>query len=340
MSSELMPAAPKTGLANPRRQLGGNIQPAAVVLHRTVGSWPGDLSVGTNGGNVGYVSFHFLVGQEAGQWTQFVGPNGEGAGHLMNHAAGANDWSFGIEISGDQGETLTDWQVDRVAEILQWARDEWGIPLNKYAGTEGRVDGWVGVLDHRHVAAPAGMAHSDGLDDDDWNRVAAKAGGAQIVSSPQPTGNAGGGRPMLRQGARGAAVVELQDKLRAHGQDPGVSDGVFGPRTDAAVRAFQAAQAITVDGIVGPETWGRLDGVVSTSRPALGRGPLLQQGATGPDVVRLQQALIAARFDCGPSGADGVFGPRTRQSVINFQSVNGLLVDGIVGPQTWAALGR
>jgi hypothetical protein len=63
---------------------------------------------------------------------------------------------------------------------------------------------------------------------------------------------------MLRQGSRGAAVSALQQQLRAHGFDPGPIDGIFGPRTLAAVRAYQTQQGIAVDGVVGPITNGRL----------------------------------------------------------------------------------
>ncbi|HSP81537.1 MAG TPA: peptidoglycan-binding domain-containing protein, partial [Myxococcaceae bacterium] len=55
----------------------------------------------------------------------------------------------------------------------------------------------------------------------------------------------------------------LQDKLRSAGFNPGVSDGKFGPRTERAVRDFQRAQGLKVDGIAGPRTMGALDGVKS-----------------------------------------------------------------------------
>lgn len=67
-------------------------------------------------------------------------------------------------------------------------------------------------------------------------------------------------RPTLRSGSRGEAVTDLQSRLQRAGHDPGPLDGIFGSRTDAAVRSFQRAQSITVDGIVGPQTWGRLLG--------------------------------------------------------------------------------
>ncbi len=61
--------------------------------------------------------------------------------------------------------------------------------------------------------------------------------------------------PVLQLGSRGRAVVELQTLLTAAGFSPGPIDGIFGPRTRAAVLAFQKSKNITQDGIVGPETW-------------------------------------------------------------------------------------
>jgi GH25 family lysozyme M1 (1,4-beta-N-acetylmuramidase) len=56
----------------------------------------------------------------------------------------------------------------------------------------------------------------------------------------------------------GDDVTDLQTRLAGRGVDPGPIDGVFGPLTDAAVRAFQTAVGIGIDGIVGPVTWGAL----------------------------------------------------------------------------------
>jgi len=63
---------------------------------------------------------------------------------------------------------------------------------------------------------------------------------------------------------------------------------------------------------------------------------VLKQGSQGPDVLLLQQLL--AQHGCDPGGLDGMFGPRTRSAVVLFQKQNGLLVDGIVGPQTASRL--
>lgn len=63
---------------------------------------------------------------------------------------------------------------------------------------------------------------------------------------------------VLRQGDRGSEVTVLQELLTSAGQSPGAADGIFGPRTQEAVFAFQSASGIAVDGIVGRQTWAAL----------------------------------------------------------------------------------
>lgn len=62
-------------------------------------------------------------------------------------------------------------------------------------------------------------------------------------------------RKSLRRGSRGDAVHTLQLMLGHHGFDPGIPDGVFGRKTTRAVKAFQKAKRLTVDGIVGGKTF-------------------------------------------------------------------------------------
>lgn len=82
----------------------------------------------------------------------------------------------------------------------------------------------------------------------------------------------------LSNGGRGNDVRLLQQSLSALGYNPGTADGIFGDRTEAAVRAFQSDRGIGVDGIVGRgETWpGVLDAL--TSR----RDGLIQAAADTP----------------------------------------------------------
>lgn len=63
--------------------------------------------------------------------------------------------------------------------------------------------------------------------------------------------------------------------------------------------------------------------------------PTIREGDEGAAVTEAQQLLNAKGFACD---VDGIFGPRTAQAVVGFQNANGLTADGIVGPNTWAAL--
>ena len=66
--------------------------------------------------------------------------------------------------------------------------------------------------------------------------------------------------PRLVRGSTGAAVSALQKGLKSFDApntptDPGPNDGNFGQRTESAVRAYQTRQSISVDGVVGDQTW-------------------------------------------------------------------------------------
>ena len=73
----------------------------------------------------------------------------------------------------------------------------------------------------------------------------------------------------------------------------------------------------------------------TTTFPVAGR-PVLMLGASGPDVVALQQRLTALGYGTGT--ADGTFGAATQTAIMNFQKAKNLQADGVVGATTWAAL--
>jgi peptidoglycan hydrolase-like protein with peptidoglycan-binding domain len=141
------------------------------------------------------------------------------------------------------------------------------------------------------------------------------------------------------QGQNSGCVTELQNLLNRHGAGVTV-DGDFGGGTLAAVRNFQSATAIAVDGRVGPQTKAKLYST-SSSAPA----PInlyssscpsnLVRGTRNGCVTELQNILN--RYGAGLV-VDGDFGGGTQTAVRNFQSSHGLSVDGEVGPQTKTAL--
>ena len=60
--------------------------------------------------------------------------------------------------------------------------------------------------------------------------------------------------PVVQNGSQGHPIRTLQFLLRAHGHNLTV-DGMFGPATEAAVKAFQTSKGMTPDGTVNPQTW-------------------------------------------------------------------------------------
>ncbi|MFJ9721292.1 peptidoglycan-binding protein [Streptomyces sp. NPDC101209] len=147
------------------------------------------------------------------------------------------------------------------------------------------------------------------------------------------------GTPTVRRGSQGEAVRKLQRLLNDHMPDLHALavDGDFGPVTDARVREYQRRVEITVDGIVGPQTWGMLTGGELAQEAAAGT-PTLRQGSHGPAVRKLQRLLDARVTDLQRLAVDGRFGPVTDGRVREFQRRAAIVVDGIVGPQTWGHL--
>jgi putative chitinase len=74
--------------------------------------------------------------------------------------------------------------------------------------------------------------------------------------------------PVLKEGSTGSDVSSLQARLKELGFNPGTVDGVFGPGTEAALKAFQASEGLVADGIAGPKTIAALQLSVSTAIPS------------------------------------------------------------------------
>ena len=98
-------------------------------------------------------------------------------------------------------------------------------------------------------------------------QLASVGGGSTTPETPiddTPTGGTSPTeRPVLRRGDRGQAVIELQKLLQLNGYYL-EADGIFGPRTESYVRAFQQSNGLVADGIVGSKTWSALQALVPT----------------------------------------------------------------------------
>jgi N-acetylmuramoyl-L-alanine amidase len=151
---------------------------------------------------------------------------------------------------------------------------------------------------------------------------------------------------VIRRGDRGPAAAEVRSTLVAlgllagidHGHgvpDPDGTEALFDAACELALREFQQARGLTVDGAVGTETWHAL----VAARWRLGDRVLtwsLTDPMVGDDVHALQERLLEIGYDAGR--ADGVFGHRTSEALRAFQREVGVPADGTFGPTTMRAL--
>src|SRR5919201_3813155 len=142
----------------------------------------------------------------------------------------------------------------------------------------------------------------------------------------------------LRRGAAGEAVVEIRRILAGLGllanTNP-LMQATFDDATELAVRHFQQRRGLSVDGIVGRETFGALH----AARWRLGDRVLRYTASSpliGDDVTALQVQLQELGYPL--TRADGVFGAATEAALRAFQRDYGLVSDGVCGPATLRAL--
>ena len=165
----------------------------------------------------------------------------------------------------------------------------------------------------------------------------------RVTPSPEPS------KLVLREGDSGDAVFELQARLFELGYYTGRIDGRFSEETTAAVKAFQKANGLGADGIVGSGTQKKLDsdnlvlgdsivGDAEEETPSQTTTKLstLRKGDQNDEVLVLQQYLLSYGFLT--TSPDGQFGSGTERAVKLFQEANGLTADGIAGPGTLSIL--
>lgn len=158
----------------------------------------------------------------------------------------------------------------------------------------------------------------------------------------------------------GARTKELQEKLIAKGYECGGygADGAFGQGTLNSLLQFQRDNGLVADGLAGLETFAKLnsggddvvvklqseinsqgfgkiavDGIAGNE--TINHSPTLRLGAKGEITKALQILLNRKGYALA---TDGVFGTSTENAVKSFQKSKGLLIDGIVGANTWRNL--
>ena len=159
------------------------------------------------------------------------------------------------------------------------------------------------------------------------------------------------GGTALRTGSTGSAVEQVQFWLNTLAQYesalPSLSvDGRYGAATASAVRAFQRRYGLTVDGVVGRETWNAIYNEFRSIQSDNGTpnaypGTALREGASGQNVRLVQFWLKIAHTvysRLNDITVDGRFGAATTAAVKRFQTYFGLTSDGVVGRTTWNKL--
>ena len=221
------------------------------------------------------------------------------------------------------------WVVKRAldAGATKWA-------FQTYAWSGGNVDPRAAVYQYLNGQSINGSV-------DFCRNLQANFGG----SSQLAAGGGGSSAPAGGGNITSRPTKDLQQALVNRGLDTGGVDGVYGPKTTAAVKTFQQQQGIAVDGVYGPVTDAHLfgvglvvDGIYGTAtckaeQSALGVGV---DGIRGKQTISAEQRLTGA-------GVDGIDGPDTNRHLQNWLNNHGYncgAADGIRGRNTISALQR
>lgn len=287
--------------------------------HVTANGWPG-------------VAYHFVILKDGTiEWNHNLGIK-------SYHVGNSNKFAVGICVVGDfrSEEPTTEQKASLFALHECLKRD---MPNYKRTRQHQEFPGYAWkdccAFDYRAVISGA---------DKGGIKVApapAEQVKSEIISAPKPAPKPS--VSLIRKGDKGETVRAVQSELKKHGFNIAL-DGIFGGGTEAAVKAFQKAQGLAADGIVGQATFAALAKAAPIKKAIVAAKPkfalpsgILRKGDRGNDVKLLQTALKAAKFD--PKGADGIFGADTEDAVRRFQSVHlPYEVDGVFGPKTKAKL--
>jgi peptidoglycan hydrolase-like protein with peptidoglycan-binding domain len=125
----------------------------------------------------------------------------------------------------------------------------------------------------------------------------------------------GGSGPTLKQGQSGAPVTALQNRLNQLGFNAGAADGQFGPKTTAAVKAFQSAKGLVADGVVGPKTWTQL-GITVSGTPT----PPPSTGGVGGSTALANKARAVA-LSMGGSSSQGLCATGVSRAIQNTYGI-------------------
>lgn len=205
-------------------------------------------------------------------------------------------YAFGLAVDGSAG--------DATQAALRNAVVRLQVELKKLGYDPGGADGNFGSKTKKALLAfqkDQGLSRTGVADKATWAAINAQCGGMRADIN-------------VRKGSFGTNVTYLQQALIGLGFLAGSADGHYGPRTEEAVRNFQRAYGLSVDGSAGRNTMTALKNAV----------------------VALQSDLARKGY---PSGTiNGVYGNGTIAAVKSYQSAQGISANGVAGPKTMIKL--
>jgi hypothetical protein len=227
-----------------------------VVVHDMEGHYQGSIETFLN--RHAQVSAHLLLREDNGEVTQMVAFE-EKAWHACN----AGNWrGVGLEIPGFAAKGYPDAEWTAAANIVAWLIRKYGLPCRWAARGAG-----AGFCSHYDLGA-AGGGHTDPTTDAAvWARFVAmvQAAHAEVMAPPDlpPWGalHETPPAPPLAITPESVAASYAAHSVRGiHGKVGVVADGIMGPGTIAAIKAFQTKRGLAADGIVGPLTLAAMGG--------------------------------------------------------------------------------
>jgi hypothetical protein len=327
--------------------------------------WIGPTPNETAGGQVDVhgLVLHIQEGTEAGSESWFKNPDAQASAHFLNpksgglrqlvdtadrawaEMAGNRHW-ISVENEGMSGESLTDSQVENVAQLFAWIHNTYGTPVQSTDDPNGQGVGWHGM------GGDAWGGHFDCPGDPikaQRPRILARV--AEILGGTPPTGGGGGstgggsGEPRQQvtldgltygYGTSGQQVRQVQRLLVGQGCDPQGIDGIWGDHTTGAYAEWQKKCGFSgsdADGVPGSTTMRRL--LWTGGVPAFQHDLQWTGSYHGVDeAAKTWQQKMTDRT-WAVNGVDGYYGPHCQELCREFQQRHGLQVDGIVGPITW-----